>query len=245
VAAEVETFQLDPNRNFILDKYLFTQTLCNGGHDCAILTNPHNPSGALLRSGELMELMERIRAAGAFVLVDEAFIDYAPDETIVSHAIHHSGIAVLRSLTKFFGCPALRVGYMIGSSDIIQRVARTGPTWPVTTLAANSLQVAVEDEGYASRSLRENETERSSLVESLTRLGAQVVPSAANFLLIRLRKEWPDSSYIREFLIRNHRILVRNCDSFVGLEKGRYIRVAVRTAEDNARLLQGLREIWP
>jgi histidinol-phosphate/aromatic aminotransferase/cobyric acid decarboxylase-like protein len=111
-------------------------------------------------------------------------------------------------------------------------------------LAAYALEKAIRDQPYTEKSLVANQKERAKLAQSLRGLGAHVIPSAANFLLIRLREDWPDSSATREYLIRHHLILVRSCDSFIGLEKGRYIRVAVRTARDNRLLVEGLRKLW-
>ena len=241
---QVETLQLDWRNHFAFDESAYTAQLRSASCDCAILNNPHNPSGTLLSKQAVIALIERIRAAGAFVLLDEAFIDYAPDETVISYASKRAGVVVIRSLTKFFGCPALRVGYAVGMPETLRAIARFLPTWPVTTFAANALETAVRDRAYAEKSLRTNQEERDKLAQSLRDLGAHVIPSATNFLLIRLREEWPDSSVTREYLIRHHRILVRNCDSFTGLEKGRYIRVAVRTARDNKMLVEGLRKLW-
>jgi histidinol-phosphate/aromatic aminotransferase/cobyric acid decarboxylase-like protein len=150
----------------------------------------------------------------------------------------------VRSLTKFFGCPALRVGYAVGLPETLRQIARLLPTWPVTLFAANALETAVRDRAYAERSLQENQDASEALAQSLRKLGAGVAPSAANFLLVHLKEQWPDSAATRDQLIRRRRIVVRNCDSYESLEKGRYIRVAVRTASDNALLLEGLGEIW-
>ena len=240
--AKLETVGLDPASDFHLDGKAFLRKLRGARYDCVILNNPHNPSGALLEAGELMELVEQARASGAFVLVDEAFIDYAPHASVIREAVRQSRVAVVRSLTKFYGCPALRVGYVAGSAETMAKVARVVPTWPVTVLSANALREAIEDEEYATVSLRENEVERRRLAESLAQLGAQVFPSAANFLLLRLQRGWPDSRSLRESLIRNHHIVIRNCDSYSGLEAGRFIRVAVRSAAENAQLLRALKE---
>ncbi len=240
----METVSLAPDSGFHLDPNAYERKLRGTRCDCVILNNPHNPSGALLESSELIALLEQARARGGFALVDEAFIDYAPHASIVHHAIRHSNVAVVRSLTKFYGCPALRVGYVVGSAETMAMVARMVPAWPVTVLAANALREAVQDEEYALSSLRENEAERNRLAGLLAQLGAHVYASAANFLLLRLQPGWPDSRATRESLIRNHHIVIRNCDSYSGLDAGRFVRVAVRSASDNDRLLRALKETW-
>jgi threonine-phosphate decarboxylase len=197
------------------------------------LNNPHNPTGALLDLPEV----RRIRAASRMLLLDEAFIDYAPHASLVREAYSAPGFVVLRSLTKFYGCPALRVGYVVAHPDTINRISSLQPAWPVTQLAIDALSEAVADREYAETSLRENTAAREALSIALTAQGIQVFPSAANYLFLELPAAVPD---LRARLLENHRILIRNCDSYEGLSPGRYIRVAVRTASDNHRLIQAL-----
>jgi threonine-phosphate decarboxylase len=114
------------------------------------------------------------------------------------------------------------------------------PTWPITQLAIDTLAEAIADREYTEASLRENAVERERLADSLRELNLVVFPSAANYLLLELRAEMPTASDLRSRLIAEHRILIRNCDSYEGLTQGRYVRVAVRTAEENCRLIQAL-----
>jgi len=201
-----------------------------------LLNNPHNPSGALLEAREVL----RIAEAAETLIVDEAFIDYAPDASVVREASVRRGLIVIRSLTKFYGCPALRVGYAVAHPDTIRKIQGLLPTWPVTTLALDALAEAVTDCEYAEASLRDNAAERERLTASLTGLGLVVFPSAANYLLLELGEQMPASSDLRSRLIANHRILIRNCDSYEGLAQGRYVRAAVRAADDNERLIRAL-----
>jgi threonine-phosphate decarboxylase len=205
------------------------------GCDVVILNNPHNPSGAMLDSHEVRRVFE---AAAAALLLDEAFIDYIPHASMVREAVAIPGRIVLRSLTKFYGCPALRVGYAVAHPESIRRVQSLLPAWPVTQTAIDALAEAVADREYAETSLRENAVERDRLTEALSALGLIVFPSAANYLFLELRPDMPAASELRSRLIGNHRILIRDCDSYEGLMPGRYVRVAVRAAEENRRLIQ-------
>jgi threonine-phosphate decarboxylase len=205
-----------------------------------LLNNPHNPSGAMLHAYEIRRILDATRSTGATLLLDEAFIDYAPHETLAREAAAQTGLIVLRSLTKFYGCPALRVGYAVAHPDIIRRIAGLVPTWPVTQLALDALTEAIMDSEYAEASLSENAAERDSLSQSLDTLGLVVFPSAANYLLVELASGMPKSSELRMSLLRKHKILIRNCDSYEGLASGRYIRVAVRSAAENNLLMQAL-----
>jgi threonine-phosphate decarboxylase len=205
-----------------------------------VLTNPHNPSGALLEAGEIDCILDAAETAGTVLLLDEAFIDYALHESLTAEAAIRKGLIVLRSLTKFYGCPALRVGYAVAHPDIARGILSLLPTWPVTQLAVDALAVAVGDREYAEASLRENTERRETLRQRLEALGLTVFPSAANYLLVELQPGMKRAADLRSCLIERHRILIRNCDSYEGLEPGRYVRVAVLSDSDNVRLIEAL-----
>jgi histidinol-phosphate/aromatic aminotransferase/cobyric acid decarboxylase-like protein len=114
------------------------------------------------------------------------------------------------------------------------------PTWPVTQLAMDALAQAIADREYAEASLLENAVERERLSESLRALGLVVFPSSANYLLLELAEGMFEAAELRQALVHKHRILIRNCDSYEGLMLGRYIRVAVRSATENDRLIHAL-----
>jgi threonine-phosphate decarboxylase len=164
---------------------------------------------------------------------------------MIREAAGRPGLIVIRSLTKFYGCPALRVGYAVGHPNRIEKIRAFLPTWPVTQLALDTLSEAVADGAYADASLRENAFERERLGRSLKDLGLFVFPSSANYLLLELTANMPTASELRARLIAKHRILIRNCDSYEGLVEGRYIRVAVLSGEENGRLIAALTEELP
>jgi threonine-phosphate decarboxylase len=146
----------------------------------------------------------------------------------------------VRSLTKFYGMPALRVGYSVSTPERAAQIEAHLPAWPVTTLAASAAVEAVKDERYARETLRAATEDRQRLRDRLVAIGLDACPSAGNFLLLHLAEAALDSTAMRETLIRRHRIIVRDCRSFDGLEDGRFIRVAVRSCADNERLVDAI-----
>jgi threonine-phosphate decarboxylase len=209
--------------------------------DLLILNNPHNPSGVCASRSEMLDYVATARASGAAVLADEAFIDYAPDAAITQDAA--TGIVVsIRSLTKFFGCPGLRVGYAVAAPDVAAKIAAQLPPWPVTTLAANALTEALRDNTYPTHAREQNCRARAVLSEALFSLGCRLIPGAANFLSVRLPAGC-DALETRHALLHDHAILVRECDSFSALEAGRYLRVAVRSENENQRLIDALSHV--
>jgi threonine-phosphate decarboxylase len=210
--------------------------------DLLVLNNPHNPSGACARRAAMLEHIDATRASGASVLVDEAFIDYVPEAAITQQAASTDGVIAIRSLTKFFGCPGLRVGYAAAPPQTVGKIAAQQPPWPVTTLAANAVAEALRDAPYLTEAREQNHRARENLSRALSSLGFRVFPGAANFLLVCVPMR-PSAAETRERLLREHSILVRECDSFAGLEPERYLRIAVRREDDNRRLIDALARI--
>jgi threonine-phosphate decarboxylase len=210
--------------------------------DLLILNNPHNPSGACESRSEMLDYMAAARASGGTVLADEAFIDYVPDAAITQHAATTGGVVSIRSLTKYFGCPGLRVGYAVAAPDVARKITAQLQPWPITTLAANALAEALRDAAYPMHAREQNRRARTMLSVALSSLGCEILPSAANFLLVRIPTGW-DAIQIRNALLRDYAILVRECDSFSGLERGCYLRVAVRGEDENQRLIDALSHV--
>ncbi len=239
---EYTPFALPRDDCFRLPLDRFRRRIETGTFDVVMLNNPHNPSGCTVDADEIRRLLDAVIARGGTLLLDEAFIDYVPGASLAREAAVRDGLIVIRSLTKFYGCPALRVGYAVALPETVKRIASFLPTWPVTALAIETLAEALADEEYANLSLADNAVERERLRKALSALGLSVFPSAANYLLLGLGDSMPNSTELRTRMMERHRILVRNCDSYEGLARGRYVRVAVRTGEENERLIGALGE---
>lgn len=211
--------------------------------DLIVFNNPHNPTGACASREAMLDRIETVRACGCFVLADEAFIDYAPHAAITSEAATRPGVIAIRSLTKFFGCPGLRVGYAVAAPETARSLAAQLPAWPVTSLALNALAEALRDVDYARTAIERNQQARTQLSAALRSLGIHVFPAAANFLFLRLPDSFP-ALQVRDLLIREHAIVARECDSFAGIERGRFLRVAVRQENENALLIEALASVF-
>ena len=236
-AADCEAVFVPLSSDFSLDRE--TLQLLRWGDLLYHSVNPHNPSGACASRTAMLQYMETARRSGASVLVDEAFIDYVPEASIAQHAASADGVVAIRSLTKFFGCPGLRVGYAAAASETVRKIAAQLPPWPVTTLAANAVAEALQDAQYPIDARARNCSAREKLVKELGSLGFQVFPGAANFLLVCL-PESTSATETRQLLIREHAILVRECETFAGLEPDRYLRIAVRSEGENQQLTDTL-----
>ncbi len=146
------------------------------------------PSGRLIPAEELLRLHEAASALGAITIVDEAFIDYAPQDSLVPWAARIPGLIVLRSLTKFFAMPGLRVAYAVSCPETRTAMESRIPAWPVGSIAAEAARMVLQDQPSIIQTRVTNATERDWLEQQLQGLGVCVFPSAANYLLIKSMK---------------------------------------------------------
>jgi threonine-phosphate decarboxylase len=218
---------------FVLDIAVLEDVL-QGSHDVGLvfLCNPNNPTGDAVPREEMLKVAERVREAGAVLVVDEAFADFAPRLSVAPEI--EDGIYVARSLTKFFAVPGLRLGCLVTREA--EKVRPFQPSWPVNAVAAAVGVAAAGDEEYVEATLAEVAIRRHDLFSALEGLpGITPYPGAANFLLVRGPRG------LAERLARRG-ILVRGCEPFRGLGPD-FFRVAVRGAGENERLVEELRVV--
>lgn len=202
-----------------------------------VLSQPGNPTGVALPP----ELVKRaIASREGPVLIDESFIEFTRLEPAVRWTLDHPNLLVLRSLSKFYALPGLRVGALIGSKEWMRRLHRKREPWQVGTLAEAAAMAAVRDTEHAQRSREVVEQERQWLLETLSGWeGLRVVPGEANFLLAYTDR--PAAEVCEWFLER--KILLRNCARLPGVD-GEAVRFAVRTRAENERFVEAGRELF-
>ncbi len=213
----------------------------SAGFKVMFLCNPGNPSGALIPEPVVGKILELCRAAGTLLVLDEAFMDFCEADSGKYLALNSDHVIVLRSMTKFFAIPGLRIGYAIASPGLIFRLESLRGPWSVNTPAQIAGIASLRDAGHAQRTIQYIEGERAFLASELACIvGLQPYPSAANYLLVRIREGHTAEELRRELLKRF--ILIRDCSKFEGLDS-RFFRVAVRQRGENVKLLEALREI--
>lgn len=209
--------------------------------DTLFLCNPNSPTGQVASAKDILALADMAARRKVWVVVDETFVDYCEAYSVLSAIARNSRLLVLRSFTKFYALPGLRVGYLAGSPEAVARVRRLQAPWSVNTLAQTAAQTALEDRRHAQRSLAFMHRERARLDKALGAIpGLHVFPSAANFLLVELPPSMP-AAYVAQTL-RQQGLLIRDCSAIHGLTD-RTIRIAVRTTAENKRLVTALCQI--
>jgi threonine-phosphate decarboxylase len=215
--------------------------------DVVVLGNPNNPTGTFQSLADLTALFERHWTRPKHWIVDEAFIEFVTgfkDETLLNRLADYPSVIVLRSLTKSWRIPGLRFGFL-ATAGRIRELERIQPPWSVNGVVHAWAREFLREEYRAEylASLRTLVKLGHDFEASLRLIpGIKVYPSAANFVLLELTDPSFEANRIyAELGCRG--ILVRVCDSFYGIPKGRFLRVAVRTASENQRLVGVLSEI--
>ncbi len=204
-----------------------------------ILNNPHNPTGQLFSREKILPYLDKF----ALVVVDEAFMDFLPpeeQESLVGDVENYPNLVVLRSLTKFYALPGLRIGYAIANPQRLQQWQQWRDPWSVNCLAAEAAMAVLDDAKFQTQTRDWLQTARSRFYQDLKQIpGLTPIPSAANFFLVAT--EMPGSQLQAE-LLKQAQILIRDCLSFPELGEG-YFRTAIRQPQDNEKLQQALLKV--
>jgi len=206
--------------------------------DAVFLCNPNSPTGQVVGRTDLLPLCELLKTERRWLIIDEAFGEFAPDYSMREVLAEYPRLLILRSCTKFFSLPGLRLGYVIGHPAVLKQVRQRQAPWSVNALAQIAALAALEDSRYRKKSLSFIERERAWVQSALGAIpGVHVFHSVANFLLLELPPAIPAGPAAERLLETG--ILVRDCSHVPGLNE-RTIRIAVKRRRDNERLCRSL-----
>jgi threonine-phosphate decarboxylase len=218
------------------------------GADLVWLCNPNNPTGRCWGKRESLYSWFEAFPQTMFV-VDEAFMPFCTADhdsrglCLVGRAARITNFMVLHSFTKTFALPGLRLGYCLARPELARRIQEQIPPWSVNTLAQVAGMAAWNDVDFLERTRAWCfSAERHALLEQLAHISKKlsVIRTEANFVLLRL-DGIPSSSLVRRLAERG--VLVRDAANFVGMDSST-IRVAIRTAVENQRLLNELHALF-
>lgn len=201
-----------------------------------LLNNPHNPTGKLWTRGEILPYLQQF----ALVVVDEAFMDFLTphqQQSLIPLIESYPNLVILRSLTKFYSLPGLRIGYAIAHPERLRRWQKWRDPWPVNILADKVAQAVIQDHQFQQRTWHWLKSAKHELYQGLREIkGLSPLLGAANFLLVKTEFS---ASQLQVKLLQDYHLLIRDCLSFPELGD-RFFRIAVRTSQDNQQLLGSL-----
>jgi L-threonine-O-3-phosphate decarboxylase len=201
--------------------------------------NPNNPTSLLTPMDELEKIIRLALERGILVFLDEDFLEFVEGEeklSMIGRIREFPNLFVLRSFTKIFGLTGLRIGYGIASQEIISVLINAKIPWNVNCLGQAAAVAALNDKAHLKRTLALIKEEKAFLLQGLVALKAfKVYSPDANFAFIDIRKSGLTATQLKQKMLRQG-ILIRDCSSFAGLDEF-YVRVAVKTRQENERLL--------
>jgi len=260
LAVPIPTFDEFVNRAKILDREVCPFTLPQGfdldidafiehtrstASDSALLIRPNNPTGNYLSKSDLVYFLDHMRALN-LVLVDESFLEFVDaeqDPSALNLINEYPNMVVLKSLSKNYGIPGIRLGYAAtGNAERLAELRKDLPIWSINSFAQYFLEeMGGYLEEYAESCLRVKEDTRN-LVQGLSEVPyLSPYPTQGNFVLCEILHGFTGEE-ITKHLFEDSRVLVNNCGSKNGLD-GNFIRIACRSEEDNNHLVEALKRI--
>ncbi len=206
--------------------------------DTAFLCNPGYPVGNVLKKAEVLEIAKEAGKSDCILIVDESYIDYVPDETVIDSVLSNKGMIVLRSMTGFHALAGLRIGYGVMNENTAGKISAFSPRWPVNSLAQRAAVIALKDKTFRKESHILMKEEKAYLEKELRKIDIKYYPSSVNYYLLKV----PSSEDLHEYLLKKY-ILVNKCDDIKGLDKN-YISISVNDHRENTVLIKALREYY-
>lgn len=189
-----------------------------------IFVNPATPDGTLYN---LSELLAYWTAADCHIIIDESFLDFCVVDSVMTLLTDYQQLYVIKSLSKFYGCAGIRVGFIAANTDFINVLKHYEPAWKLSSLDMAYTQLALSNTDFIEQTRQKTNRNRQLLEQVLQNSGlfAEIYPSCANFLLARLTEG--NEGYQLQAQLATAQILIRVCDNFIGLN-AQYVRFAVK-----------------
>ncbi|MDH5375764.1 MAG: threonine-phosphate decarboxylase CobD [Candidatus Bathyarchaeota archaeon] len=205
--------------------------------------NPNSPTGILYEKDDVLRIIRLAAEKNVLVFLDEDYVDFVDDNkrySMAEYVTRYDNLFVLRSLTKFFGLAGLRIGFGIGSPDVVRTLKKAKMPWSVNSLAMFAAMEAVKDDDFIKKSRLLISRSKRHMQEMLQEIPwLKVYPSETNFFLLEITEGDLTSSQLKEGLASKG-LLIRDCSDFDGLNN-RFFRVSVNKPEENKKLIEHLK----
>ena len=197
--------------------------------DMMFLASPTSPAGRVISDGVLDRALSLAEKNKTWLVLDEAFLDFTDKAGVASRVKDNPWLVVLRSLTKFYALPGLRLGYLTAHASVTERLLAKSEPWSMNAMALAAGFYCLDQAEYAFETRAIVDSERARLTENLKKLDfGKVFPSSANYILVKLKANGLTEARLCEAM-KNKGILIRPCSSFQGLDG--YVRLAVKSEE--------------
>ena len=214
-----------------------------------LLINPDNPSGNFIPMEGLLRLLKWAKERGIQLIVDESFVDFSDDfehNTLLRNDIleDNSHLAVMKSISKSYGVPGLRLGVLASADvELIRRIRKDISIWNINSFAEFYMQIFGKYEKEYKQACHQFIAERRRFEALLKEIPyIRLIPTQANFFCLEVIEKY-SSAELTKLLLERYNIMVKDCNSKTSLKGRNYIRISVRDEQDNDALIAALREL--
>jgi len=206
--------------------------------DLVFLCNPNNPDGSVLQVSEIENLLRKF--SNTHFIIDEAYVEFSNKvQTVLPLLAHYTNLIVIRSLTKTFAIPGLRLGYIVSNSNFITELLAIKMPWSVNSIAIKAGNYIFENYENLLFDVKELVQETENFKKDLKQIDwLRIVPGTTSYFLIELKGK--KASDLKQYLIEKYQILIRDATNFTGL-KGEYIRLSTQAKTANDVLIEALK----
>lgn len=209
--------------------------------DVIFICNPNNPTGVITENDLLIRILSKAKKENIIVIIDESFLDFLEDGlSLMQYTNDFENLIIIKSLTKFFALPGLRIGYAVCSNNILKKqIEKISPAWNINILAEIAAKTGLGDDEYIKKSKDFIKAEGIFLYEELNKIAElKVYKPSVNYIFFKCISKID----LKQELIKNN-ILIRSCCNYEGLDSS-YYRIAVRTRQENLEILKYIKQIF-
>lgn len=241
VYGDIEYFLLKEEDDFKLTDELIEKL--DESLDLLFICNPNNPTGVITDRNYLEKLIKKAEKLNIFVAVDESFLDFVEDKdrySVMDLIYKHSNLVIIKSLTKFYAIPGLRIGFGVtDNKDLLEKIDRVTMSWNVNTLASIAATCGLKEDTYNKESIIYVNKEKEYLYNNLKNIKSlKVFTPSVNFIFFKIKEEID----LKMELLK-YGILIRSCNNYIGLND-KFYRIAVRTREENEKIINALSKVF-
>ncbi len=235
------TVNCEIKHHFLLKENEFNLTYdilndLNNNIDICILCNPNNPTGKIINTDLMHKIIKKCNENNIYLVVDECFLDFTEKQSSVLYN-KSNNLIVVKAFTKMYALAGVRLGFCVSYNvNLINSLSAFGQPWNTSVIAQQAGLAALKLNDYPTQIARKIKILRDKLYLDLEQLNLTVFYGQANYLLF-----YTSDFKLHEKLLK-HNILIRNCENYIGLNKG-YYRVAVRTEHENNKLIKAIKEV--
>lgn len=214
-----------------------------------LLINPDNPSGNFIPKDDILKVADWCKLNQVRFIVDESFVDFSEDYEICSMLDDtilesYPNMIVVKSISKSYGVPGLRLGIMASADEmLIKEAKKCVSIWNINSFAEFFMQIFTKYSKDYHKACCSFQAERADFLSKLCEIPfIHVMPTQANFVLCEVKEPYSSMEIVKRML-REHNILLSACSAKKGLQGGKYLRIAIRGHQDNARLIEAFKQL--